>query len=72
MLSSLLFSIYLDDLLSDLGEQDIECHLKGHFVGAVIYADDITLLLILSYYLVLPCVSLYSPLGTWWRSILCN
>ena len=35
---------YLDDLLSDLREQDIGCHINGHFVGAVIYADDITLL----------------------------
>ena len=42
--SSLLISIYLDDLLSNIRERATGCHINGHFVGAVIYADDVTLL----------------------------
>jgi len=44
VLSPLLFSVYLDDLLHQLRELNIGCHMNGHFVGAIIYADDITLL----------------------------
>ena len=38
----MLFSVYLDDLLSELWQ--VGCHMNGCFVGAVIYVDDITLL----------------------------
>ena len=34
----------LNDLLCQLRDQNIGCHMNSHFVGAVIYADDITLL----------------------------
>ena len=44
VLSPLLFSVYLNDLLCQLRYQNIGCHMHSHFVGAVIYADDITLL----------------------------
>ena len=40
VLSQLLFSVYLYDLLCELRQ----CHMNGYFVGAVIYADDIKLL----------------------------
>ena len=44
VLSPLLLSVYLNDLLCQLRDQNIGCHMNSHFVGAVIYADDITLL----------------------------
>ena len=36
--------MYLDDLLCELRQVNVGCHMDGYFVGAVIYADDITLL----------------------------
>ena len=44
VLSPLLFSVYLDDLLCELRQVNVGFHMNGYFVGAVIYADDITLL----------------------------
>ena len=41
--SPLLLSVYLNDLLCELRDQNICCHMNSHFVGAVIHADDITL-----------------------------
>ena len=38
------FFVYLNDLLCQLRDQNIGCHMNSHFVGAIIYADDITLL----------------------------
>ena len=37
VLSPLLFSIYLNDLLCQLRDQNIGCHMNSHFVGAVIF-----------------------------------
>ena len=44
VLSPLLFTVYLDQLILALTESGIGCHLNGMFVGAFIYADDVTLL----------------------------
>ena len=44
VLSPLLFSLYLDDLISQLRDLGIGCHMNGLFTGAFIYADDITIL----------------------------
>ena len=44
VLSPLLFTVYLDQLTLALKELSIDCYLNGMFVGAFIYADDITLL----------------------------
>jgi hypothetical protein len=44
VLSPILFTVYIDDLLLELEKQGIGCHWNKHFVGAVCYADDITLL----------------------------
>ena len=44
VLSAILFTVYLDDLLSSLKSLGIGCHRDGLFVGAVSYADDIALL----------------------------
>ena len=44
VLSPLLFSLYLDELLVKLRELGLGCHMNGIFTGAFIYADDITLL----------------------------
>ena len=44
VLSPLLFSVYLDDLLCELQQVNVGCHMNSYFVRAVIYADDITLL----------------------------
>ena len=40
VLSPILFTVYLDDLLSSL-KNGIGCHWDGLFVGAAFYADDI-------------------------------
>ena len=44
VLSPLLFTVYLDQLILAFKELGIDCHLNGMFVGAFIYADDVTLL----------------------------
>ena len=44
VLSPILFTVYIDDLLLELERQGIGCYWNKHFVGAVCYADDITLL----------------------------
>ena len=44
VLSPILFNVYLDELFEMLSEQGLGCHLHGQFVGAFIYADDVTLL----------------------------
>ena len=44
VLSPWLFTVYLDQLIIALKELGIDCHLNGMFVGAFIYADDVTLL----------------------------
>ena len=36
VLSPLLFSVYLSDLLCQLRDQNIGCHMNSHFVSAVI------------------------------------
>ena len=41
VLSPILFTIYIDDLLVELEQKGIGCFLKHHFAGAVCYADDI-------------------------------
>ena len=44
VLSPVLFSVYLDELLEMLGNSGVGCHWGGSFVGALCYADDIVLL----------------------------
>ena len=44
VLSPILFSIYFDELLSRLQQQPAGCRIGGQFMGAVCYADDVTLL----------------------------
>ena len=44
VLSPLLFSIYIDELLEKLKARGIGCYIGHHFVGALGYADDIILL----------------------------
>ena len=44
VLSPLLFSIYVDDLLEKLKNNGIGCHIGHIFVGALGYADDLILL----------------------------
>ncbi|CAL4174079.1 unnamed protein product [Meganyctiphanes norvegica] len=44
VLSPLLFSVYIDELLEKLKRNGIGCFLGHHFVGALGYADDIILL----------------------------
>ena len=44
VLSPILFTVYIDDLLIALEDCGIGCFWKHHFVGAVCYADDISLL----------------------------
>ena len=44
VLSPLLFSIYIDDLLSELRVQDIGCKIGSEFCGVYGYADDVVLL----------------------------
>jgi len=44
VLSPILFTVYLDELLSRLSKLGIGCHFGNHFVGGVGYADDVALL----------------------------
>ena len=44
VLSPLLFNIYLEELFLKLEGRGLECHRNCMFVGAFIYADDITIL----------------------------
>ena len=43
VLSPTLFYIYIDKLLLKLKESDYGCHLNGIYMGALAYADDITI-----------------------------
>ena len=44
VLSPLLFSVYMDELLAKLKDNGTGCHIGQHFVGALGYADDLILL----------------------------
>merc|ERR1712240_384036 len=44
VLSPLLFSVYMDELLEKLKENGSGCHIVNQFVGAFGYADDLILL----------------------------
>ena len=44
VLSPILFTVYIDDLLSLLKAAKLGCHVNHTYVGALCYADDITLL----------------------------
>jgi exonuclease III len=44
VLSPLLFSVYMDELLGRLSSSGVGCHIEGEFVGGISYADDLTLL----------------------------
>ena len=44
VLSPILFTVYLDELLQRLTVLDIGCHVGHHYVGSTCYADDIALL----------------------------
>jgi hypothetical protein len=44
ILSPILFNVYMDILLERLKDSGIGCHVDGVYVGALAYADDLTLL----------------------------
>ena len=44
MLSPAFFSLYMDDLLQQLRNLGVGCHIAGVFFGALMYADDLVLL----------------------------
>ena len=44
VLSPILFTVYIDDLLLELEKQGVGCFWKHHFVGAVCYTDDVALI----------------------------
>ena len=44
VLSPILFTVYVDDLLTELENKGVGCYWNNHFVGALCYADDIALL----------------------------
>ena len=48
VLSLILFTVYIDDLLVELQRKGVGCYWNQHFAGAVCYADDIALYLPLS------------------------
>ena len=44
VLSPILFTVYVDDLLTELEKKGVGCYWNNHFVGGLCYADDIALL----------------------------
>ena len=44
VLSPVLIAVYTDGLLLRLQESGMFCHMGGHYAGALVYADDITLI----------------------------
>ena len=44
VISPVLFTVYYDELLQQLRNRGVGCHVGPHYVGAIAYADDITLL----------------------------
>jgi len=44
VLSPILFTLYIDDLLKELSQSGVGCYWENIFVGALAYADDLTLL----------------------------
>ena len=44
VLSPILFTVYIDDLLLELEKQGVSCFWKHHFAGALCYADDVALI----------------------------
>ena len=44
VLSPLLFSVYMDELLERLSRSGVGCRINGAFIGGISYADDLTLL----------------------------
>ena len=43
VISPVLFNLYLDSLLISLKQSGLGCHINGTYMGALGYADDITL-----------------------------
>ena len=44
VISPVLFSVYLDDLLAELRKLQLGCHIGGYWLGGCGYADDLILL----------------------------
>ena len=44
ILSPFLFNVYVDDLLHNLESCGAGCYINGHYLGCVMYADDLLLL----------------------------
>jgi exonuclease III len=44
VMSPVLFSVYIDDLLIQLKNSGIGCHIGNRYVGTLAYADDLTLI----------------------------
>ena len=44
VLSPILFCVYMDELLRRLKKSNYGCHIGTHYLGAVSYADDLTLI----------------------------
>ena len=43
VISPIMFNLYLENLLVILKQSGIGCHINGTYIGALGYADDITL-----------------------------
>ena len=43
VISPIFFSLYIDPLLDRLRRSGYGCHIKGVYMGALSYADDITI-----------------------------
>ena len=44
MVSPILFTVYIDELLQRLQKLGVGCHWEGMFVGGLCYADDLALI----------------------------
>ena len=45
ILSPLLFNVYVDGILTALRDSKYGCHLRNVYLGCIMYADDLLLLL---------------------------
>ena len=44
MLSPLLFAVYINDIIGQLKDSGLRCHIGSVYFGCIMYADDLVIL----------------------------